>query len=55
MQGQNNKLIYKEIIEFCNEKNERSFRNDELLKFVKENNYSFIEGKKIYDKLNKKY
>lgn len=52
---QNNKLIYKEIIEFCNEKNERSFRNDELLKFVKENNYSFIEGKKIYDKLNKKY
>ena len=42
---------FKKIIEFINNVNKRYIKDDKLLKYINDNHYSFVEGKKIYDKI----
>ena len=49
-------LIYDEIKCFCKEKEKRFSKDLELENFlIKNSQYSFVDGKKVFDKLNKKY
>lgn len=51
-----NSSLREEIINFCIEKNNRFCIDKELDKFLQDNqNLSFVEGKKIYDNMTKKY
>lgn len=52
----NHKKQYNEIINFCLEKQKRYSKNNDLYDFLKLNPHlNFIEGKRKYDQLNKKY
>ena len=48
--------IYIELINFCKEKNNRNYEDNELKQFLMSNpHYSFCEGKKIFDKIKNRY
>ena len=49
-----NKEAYDDIYKFCKDYGARFKRDLNLEKFLKENNYPFVEGKKIYDSLKDK-
>ena len=53
---EHNSLSFKEIYDFCIEVENRKKIDINLERFLKSNpQYSFIEGKRIYDKQEKKY
>ena len=48
--------LYIELINFCKEKNNRNYEDNELKQFLMSNpHYSFCEGKKIFDKIKNRY
>ena len=48
--------IYIELINFCKEKNNRNYEDNELKQFLMSNpNYAFWEGKRIFDKIKNRY
>lgn len=48
--------IYTELIDFCKEKNNRNYMDEELKEFLLSNpHYSFNEGKKIFDEIKNRY
>ena len=55
LQNKNN-LEFMKLLDFTKEVGSRNKLDKELAKFLKEHpEYNFIEGKKVFDNLNKKY
>lgn len=51
-----NNITYSELIDFCIEKSNREYQDKELKKFLnKHKQYSFVEGKKVFDSINRRY